>query len=404
MVSAYAAILRAPRVPRVVAAAFVGRLPIGMGALAVLLLVRDATGSYAVAGSCAAALAAGEAVGQPIQGRLIDRFGQPPSLVVAGLAFPAAAGVLAFTANLEAPAAWALLAAALAAGVALPPLMAAMRALWPRLVQRREELHMAYALEAVIQELEGLVGPLLVAGLVALGSPTLAVLATGAAGGVGALWFAASPASRAWRPDARSSHGELLRALRDGGVRTLVGGSLVLGFGGGVVQVTLPAFADREGAPGAGGLLLAAVAVGSILGGLWYGQRSRGRPERRYLLSLSCFGLGLAPLALAPSLPGIAVLAVLTGFSLAPTFASGFALVNRLAAPGTLTETFAWTSTAIVCGIALGSAVAGAIIEAGSPSAAFAAGAATTVVASALTWMRRGTLTRAPTAGTGELV
>jgi MFS family permease len=395
MLSAYWAVLRAPRVRRVVAAAFVGRLPIGMGALAVLLLVRDASGSYALAGACTAALAAGEAIGQPVQGRLIDRWGQRPSLVAAALLFPATLGVLTLIASAEAPATAALLVATLAAGLALPPLMAAMRALWPLLVPRREQLQTAYALEAVIQELEGLVGPLLVAALIALESPTLAVLATGATGGVGALCFAASPASRAWRPERRTSRAGLLRALR-GGVRTLVAGSLVLGFGGGVVQVALPAFADREGAPGAGGLLLAAVAVGSILGGLWHGQRSPGPPERRYLLSLSSFALGLAPLALAPSLPVMAALSVVTGFSLAPTFASGFALVDRLAAPGALTETFAWSSTAIVCGIALGSALAGAIVEASSPSAAFAAGAALTGLASALTWTRRHTLAPTP--------
>ena len=47
----------------------------------------------------------------------------------------------------------------------------------------------------------------------------------------------------------------------------------------GIVQVLLPAFADERGSAEAGGLLLALLSAGSLLGGLVYGARSwPGRP------------------------------------------------------------------------------------------------------------------------------
>jgi MFS family permease len=387
--SGYLALLAAQQVRLVVPAAFVGRLPIGMAALALLLLIHQATGSYAVAGAATACFAIGEGLGQPVQGRLIDRLGQTRSLVASGVLFPGALVVLVLVAQDHEPPRLVLCAVALLSGVMLPPLMASMRALWPALVGQ-DELDRAYAMEAVIQELLGLIGPLLVAALVAVHSPSLAVLATGAVGGVGALWFAASRPSRTWKAAPR--HGHRRGAVRASGVRTLLLGSVALGVGGGVLQVVLPAFATREGVPGAAGLLLAAVAVGSIFGGLWHGRRAAGSASRRYLVTLSGFAASLGLVAVAPSIPVLAVLAAVIGFSLAPTFAVGFALMDQVAPTGALTEAFAWSSTALVCGIAAGNAATGVLVETSSVATAALAGAAITGAVAAVTFLRRSSL------------
>ena len=44
----YADILSLPAVPRLLSAAVIGRMPVGMGALALFLFVRGAGGSYAI--------------------------------------------------------------------------------------------------------------------------------------------------------------------------------------------------------------------------------------------------------------------------------------------------------------------------------------------------------------------
>src|SRR3954470_13053198 len=87
---AWGELLRAPGVGRVVAAGLVARLPLGMEALGVVLLVRDAGQSYAAAGVVAASSALATAVGTPVLGRLIDRVGQTRVLLPIAVAFPAA--------------------------------------------------------------------------------------------------------------------------------------------------------------------------------------------------------------------------------------------------------------------------------------------------------------------------
>ena len=73
--SRYLAVLRRPHVTALVTAMVVSRLPIGINALAIVLYLREQTGSFAVAGGVSGALAFGSAIGAPVQGRLVDRIG-----------------------------------------------------------------------------------------------------------------------------------------------------------------------------------------------------------------------------------------------------------------------------------------------------------------------------------------
>ena len=58
------------------------------------------------------------------------------------------------------------------------------------------------------------------------------------------------------------------------------------------------------------------------------------------------------------------------GLFIAPTFAATYELIPA-AAPARLTEAFAWMSTAIVGGVALGSALAGSVVAGGGPAVGF---------------------------------
>ena len=84
----YRNILRVPGVAAIVIATVIGRLPIGVTGLAILLFVQDVQGSFAAAGICAGALALGSAAGAPFQGRLVDHRGEgvllPMALAHAG--------------------------------------------------------------------------------------------------------------------------------------------------------------------------------------------------------------------------------------------------------------------------------------------------------------------------------
>ena len=63
-----AEILRAPWVGALVASALLARLPIGINALAIVLYLREQTGSFAIAGAVSGSLAAGSGIGAPVAG------------------------------------------------------------------------------------------------------------------------------------------------------------------------------------------------------------------------------------------------------------------------------------------------------------------------------------------------
>src|ERR1700761_6044207 len=72
----YRAVLARPGALRLLSTALLGRMPQGMSSLAVLLLVRQATHSYAAAGAAVGAAALASALCGPLLGRLIDRLGR----------------------------------------------------------------------------------------------------------------------------------------------------------------------------------------------------------------------------------------------------------------------------------------------------------------------------------------
>ena len=113
-------------------------------------------------------------------------------------------------------------------------------------------------------------------------------------------------------------------------------------------------------------MLLALWSVGSVLGGLWYGSRTWRSPlAARYRRLLVVAVVLSAPLIAARSVASGAALSLLSGLTIAPVFACQYALVGRAATAGNETEAFTWVTSALVGGLAAGSAAGGVAISAG---------------------------------------
>ena len=389
----YAEVLRVPHVATLVAATWVARFPIGINALALILYLREQTGSYAVAGIVAGGLAAGSGVGAPVQGRLVDRFGQRRVLVPLGFVHAVALGSVVALTELGAPTA-VLLACSLAAGFAIPPTSAVLRSMWPDLLRDRPELMAAaYALDSVTTELIFIAGPLLTALIAAAMSPAAALIISAASVMIGTIAFTAQAPSRAIRPDheARAAAGRL-GALASPGVRSLVLTSLPAGIGIGICEVTLPAFSDAEGSRELAGVLLAVWSIGSAAGGLAFGAWHRRprcsgctSPSPRCSRSPCC----RSP---PPAGPVMALLVLPAGMFIAPLLATRNELIGWVAPAGSKTEAYTWPVTAFVGGISIGSAMAGGIVEASSWRLAFLVAAGAAAVGAVVAFSRRATL------------
>ena len=205
----YAALFRAPSVPQVVFAGLLGRLPLGMVSIGTVLLVRSAGHSYAVVGGVVAALSVATAAAAPFVGRLVDRVGQSRVLLPLAFLFPISLGLLVVFANRHASP-LVLVVLAVATGATLPPIGACIRSLWPSMLPAHGLRETAYALEAWLQELAFIIGPVLVGAIAAVASATAAMVVAGALGFVGTLWFALH-AARAGRERA-SGHRHAIAA------------------------------------------------------------------------------------------------------------------------------------------------------------------------------------------------
>lgn len=358
----YLEVLRTPGVARVALFATTGRLPFAIVPLSVVLLMREEGYQYAQIGIVVGAEALAVGVTAGFVGRLVDRIGRRQVILVMGAVTTLVLCAVA-VGILSGAAVWLLVALAALHGATIPPISASMRSLWSQLVPE-ETLESAFAFDAIQLELVFVVGPLIAAGLATALSPAVGLFLCAGFYLAASVGFATAPAARsAAAPD---EHRDRTRAgaLRSGGMRTLVFAGAVTAVSFGALEVALPAFAEAEGSREAVGPLITVWALGSVIGGLWYGARSWDSSlEKRFLILMALLALGSAPLPFAPSIGVMGVLLVLTGVALAPLATTEYALVDRLAPPGTETEAYSWQIVANVIGAAAGSIIAGLLAE-----------------------------------------
>jgi MFS family permease len=387
VISRYRALLSTPGFLRLLVSSVLGRLPLGMFSLAILLFVQRQTGSFTTAGITVGAFALAGALAGPPLGALVDRLGQTRVLVGAAFAQGALLVALVLAVRIGAPLPTLIGVAALA-GAALPPIAGCTRALWAAFAAG-ETLQTAYALDATTQEVIWTSGPLLVGAAAGFASPAAAVLLCAALTVGGTLAFASSALSRDWRAPARArGHAS---ALTSPALCWLLGSIALAGVVIGAIEVGLPALALEQHARWAAGPLMALFSLGSMAGGLVYSAIAwRGSPARRYVRILLAMALAVAPLLAAPSLAGAFLCSALAGIGVAPMISCQFSLVGALAPQGTTTEAFAWHRAATVAGMAGGSSLGGSLIDSHGAGAAFAVGCAGVALAFMLAALARG--------------
>ncbi|MFK0142166.1 MFS transporter [Streptomyces murinus] len=394
MATGYLEILRARHALRLLTGTLVGRLPNATAAIALVLFVRASGGTYSLAGALAAVYGVANAVGQPVLGRLVDLYGQPrvqlPAAVLAALSMT----VFAFAGTDPLPLAYAAVAAS---GLCAPPLEGGLRALWPSVLRGEEQVHSAYAMDAVAQEVMFTVGPLLVTVCAAVWDARAALLVLNVLGVLGALSVVASPPSRAWRSAPREAH--WLGALRSPGLLVLLGAFLFVGMALGSITVASVSYADGHGGDAVYGWLMAGLGLGALVGGSVYGARQwAGAPERRLRVLVALLAVCYLPLMLMPGAVAMVLLSAVSGVFLAPCIACAFILVDRHAPRGTVTEAFSWLVTTFTVGASVGTGLAGPVVQAGGTVWGFAVPGAAGAV-SLLVLLATGRVLAAPVRG-----
>jgi predicted MFS family arabinose efflux permease len=380
----YRGLLALPGARRAFGAAAVARLSFGMAGLSLLLLIHHATGSFAVAGAASGAYSAGTLTA-PVKARLMDRRGQRAVLPVLGLGATAAllAMIVLALARGRNPAAYIALGAA--AGALVPPVGAAMRTSWAAVTGGGQSLERAYSLDAATEETLFTAGPLLAGLAVTAAGPVLPLLVTAALLAAGCLLLAVSgagtPAGGPGRPG-------LAGPLAVPGFRVLLAIVLATSLGLGAIDVTITARAVDGHQPGAAGYILAALSLGSALGGLAWGKlRHRSRTSTQLTCLLVAMAGGIALAAITPELLLAGVVLALTGTVLAPSAVLSYLSAERLAGPGA--EASTWVNTAWNAGVAAGFTLTGLAVGRAGTTAPMLAGTAVLLAAAFAVLIRR---------------
>ncbi|WP_408014145.1 MFS transporter [Saccharopolyspora elongata] len=389
----YRTALTAPGARGPVITSLLGRLPIAMVGLALMLYVQRQTGSFAAAGLVSAGALIGVACGSVAQGRVMDRVGPTIPLYVMSGVFATLVAIEVVVIELHAPVAL-MAALAFLVGISEPMVGPASRALWGRLLPPGPARDAAFSYEAISMEVFFILGPGLAGLMVAMPWPGTGVVVGATCMVVGSVGFATTRAARSHRPEPMpSGGGSLLGAIASPGMRTVALAALGFGMLIGFIEVGVPAAAVEAGHPTAGGLLLSLLSVSSVIVGVAYGLRPWPRPMHLRLPALLFGFAALLTLLAVPSTLWGLCLALLVAGSLITPQSTAHSVAIEIAAPaGTATEAFGWVVTSVTLGAAIGQSVSGQLVEISGPAASFLTASAVGVVFAAVLWLRRGTL------------
>ena len=360
--AAYREVLRLPGVTALTAVALFARMPSSAAPVTLTLhVVLTLDHGYTAAGAVGAAATVGMAIGAPLLGRLVDRRGLRAMLLLtlcAEAVFWTAAPWLSYPA---------LLVGALAGGLLGLPVYSVTRQSLAAMVppaQRRP----AFALDSMSVEVSYILGPA-VGTLLALQLTTSTAMWMVGAGWVvsGIALFVLDPPTRA---PLQAGGAEPVPRVREWLDLRLVGALLATTAAVFVIfgtELSMIAGLQLSGQAGWIPVVNAVWCVASLTGGFAYGAARRSRP-----LPLLVAGLGTATLPVALGGPwwSYALLLIPAGLLCAPSLAASAEAVSQLAPEPARGLVTGLHGSAITMGGALGTPLAGLLIDTASPATA----------------------------------
>ncbi len=371
--SPYRRFLGLPDVRATLLIALLSRMPVGMMGLSMVMYLREALGSFKIAGSVLGVYFFAMAVGAPIQGRIIDRIGPMAPLRVTGVGAPATFALLIAGVWWQWPL-YCIVGFAMLMGLFSPPITVLTRTLWRHRFESDQDRRMAFSIDSVLMEINFTLGPAIIGILLAATNSRVAILFALAMLVLSVLAFFKSPSLKYWKQEAPGER-HLLGPLTDPGLVLLFIIVFGLATACGLLEVGYPAYSTAIALPAFSGLLLAINSFGSAVGGAIYGGlHLRQSVERQFAMLLALFALPLMLHGFIDQHIGFALAAFCAGFAISPAFASQALMVSRLAPAKYATEAFTWSATFIVCGLGAGMALGGVLSETLHIKAPFVAG------------------------------
>lgn len=329
--------------------------------------MQQLTGSYGMAGLVGAMQTLVAAILAPVLARLIDVQGERGVLLWSMMAHIIGVAALIAAAYSDLPPASMLIGAAIIGGSSVQ-FGSLSRARWVRSLGRGRALERAYSLESMIDEMGFVIGPMLVVPLTISVHPTAGILASMLMTVAGTLMLFRKPRTtdsvRMSTPLAQGHTGNDQSVIKIPAVQLMIASLVFMGILFGAAEIVMVSFTEHHGQPNAASYVAAIFAIGSLLGAVLYGSRHwPGNTPIKVFITFWWIGLGTIPILLAPSIPMMALAVFITGLAISPAMIVANLFVEQVSPTSKLTEAFAWLGSAMATGAAIGSIIAGYLVD-----------------------------------------
>jgi MFS family permease len=331
-----------------------------MLSLAFLIHIEQVFDSYGAAGLVLGAMSIGQAVAGPLTSRLMGRWGMRP-VITATLVVCATSIV---TMALVSMPIYVLMIVGLVAGLSTPPIQPAVRTIYPKIVNSRQ-LTPLFSLDASAQEIIWVLGPVIATFVAIQVSPVAGILLAAIFLIGGGVWFLVLPeVGRVRIPRSRRKLGVVLK--RPAVMLSTIVGFMLVAACAAVEAGVVAAFGHGSSSSG---WVLGIFALGSLIGGLALGHAPIGPWALASRMLIVTVGLSLAAVG-DLSFWWLAATLLLAGIGIAPAFAVLFGIVSASVKFSDTAEAYGWVGTGQLMGAAMGSAIAGFMIDQNGATAA----------------------------------
>jgi MFS family permease len=349
-----------PQVLRLGMSAFPARLAYGMIGLGIFFKTEQETGSVAAAGFAIGLNSLAGAATAGLRGSVMDRFGQkwPIRILV-----PLYAGLILLLNTMDTR--QSILITAFILGFTAPPINLSVRPLWKDIVPE-SYLRTAYAFDSSMMSSTSVIGPVAITALSLSSRPGLGLGTVAALMLFGGIALSLTPASRDWIPEKKQKDQQ--RLWRDRAIQLLMFEGCFIGFGWGVFDVAVPAFATQENVPHRVAWIFASFGIATVIGGLLGGLVSKKLApltamRRVYLM----WAIACIPIAFTYPDWTMALLGALIGFLGGALQVFYFEVLEAVRPKGSQTSSLGWIWSVEGSFVAVGAAVGGVVSEHISP-------------------------------------
>jgi MFS family permease len=349
-----------PQVISLGIAAFPARLAYGMIGLGIFFKAEQSTDSFAIAGFAIGLNSLAGAATAGLRGSVMDRWGQKWPLRILVPAYT----ILILVLN-QMDSARSILIAAFVLGITAPPINLSVRPLWRDIVPPTY-LRTAYAFDSSMMSSTTVLGPVVVTALALSSRPYLALDVVAGLMLTGGIALGLTRVSRNWIPEKKAKGQE--RLLKNRAIQMLMFEGCFIGFGWGVFDVAVPAFATQEDVPHRVAWIFAAFGVATIIGGLLGGLVSKKMaPLSALRYAYVCWTVACVPIVFTYPDWTMAVVGASIGFFGGAVQVFYFEVLEAVRPKGSQTSSLGWIWSVEGTFMAVGAAVGGIVSEHLSP-------------------------------------